>query len=301
MDKEKGPATAAPSAYPAGDEAALLFVDEAGVTRPATETPSSYAARLFGEEAAGNYGVAGRMMHINRLPVGDLDLFTVGIRITDRPGEKWTRRFNRFKYGEPAAARAATRTFCAAFEDFLPPGTRASSSSPRSLQGRTSCKATRRRRHLRPRLHDPADGSGFRITSPRTGIPGSAASPPRPSGTPPWTGCTWLPPSEASPASLSSSTTSAPGERRSRTSPARSGSPTPDGRSRRPASPRPSAPPTPTGRAGRPTHTSPTCWMPSGVGTRRPRRPSIETQKGLHTWPSAPGPINLGLPHMLVD
>ena len=91
-------------------------------TRPATEVPSSYAARLFGEEAAGNYAVVGRLMRINRLPVGDLDLFTVGFRITDRPGEKWTRRFNRFKYGEPAAARAATRTFCAAFEDFLPVG-----------------------------------------------------------------------------------------------------------------------------------------------------------------------------------
>ena len=91
-------------------------------TRPATEVPSSYAARLFGEEAAGNYGVMGRLMEINRLPVGDLGLLTVGFRITDRPGEKWTRRFNRFKYGEPAAARAATRTFCAAFEDFLPVG-----------------------------------------------------------------------------------------------------------------------------------------------------------------------------------
>ena len=91
-------------------------------TEPATDVPSSYAARLFGEPAAGNYGVMGRLMRINRLPVGDLGLLTIGFRITDRPGEKWTRRFNRFKYGEPTAAKAATRTFCAAFEDFLPTG-----------------------------------------------------------------------------------------------------------------------------------------------------------------------------------
>ena len=91
-------------------------------TGPATEVPSSYAARLFGEEAAGNYGVMGRLMEIKRLPVGDLGLLTVGFRITDRPGEKWTRRFNQFKYGEPTAARAATRTFCAAFEGFRPAG-----------------------------------------------------------------------------------------------------------------------------------------------------------------------------------
>ena len=126
MDKKTRPATQSPSANAADDEAAriasLLFVDEAGVTRPATETPSSYAARMFGEDAADNYGVMGRLMEIKRLPVGDLGLLTVGFRITDRPGEKWTRRFNQFKYGEPAAARAATRTFCAAFEDFLPPG-----------------------------------------------------------------------------------------------------------------------------------------------------------------------------------
>ncbi len=126
MDKEEGPATEMPSANAADDEAArlaaLLFVDEAGVTRPATETPSSYAARMFGEEAADNYGVMGRLMVINRLPVGDLGLLTIGFRITDRPYEKWTRRFNQFKYGEPTAAKAAIRTFCAAFEDFLPPG-----------------------------------------------------------------------------------------------------------------------------------------------------------------------------------
>ena len=91
-------------------------------TGPATGMPSSYAARLFGEEAADNYGVMGRLMIIDRLPVGDLGLLTIGFRITDRPGEKWTRRFNRFKRGEPAAVRSATRTFCAAFEDFLPAG-----------------------------------------------------------------------------------------------------------------------------------------------------------------------------------
>lgn len=31
-------------------------------TGPATEVPSTYAARLFGEEAAGNYGEMGRLM-----------------------------------------------------------------------------------------------------------------------------------------------------------------------------------------------------------------------------------------------
>ncbi len=89
---------------------------------PESEASSDYAARLFGEEAAGDFGVMGRLMEIKRLPVGDLGLLTVGFRITDRPGEKWTRRFNRFKYGEPSATRAATRTFCAAFEDFRPAG-----------------------------------------------------------------------------------------------------------------------------------------------------------------------------------
>ena len=200
MDQEKGPETEAPSTHAADDEAALMFTDEAGATRPATEVPSSYAARMFGEEAAGNYGVMGRLMQINQLPVGGLGLLTVGFRITDRPKEKWTRRFNQFKYGEPAAIRAATRTFCAVFEDFLPPGTRASSSSRRSLQGRILCNTTRRHRYWRPRLQDPAAGRGFRITLPRTAIPGSLASPPRRSGTPPWTGCTSPPPSEASPA-----------------------------------------------------------------------------------------------------
>ena len=118
--------TEAPSAHAGDDEAArladFLITDELGVTRPAAETPSSYAARMFGEEAADNYGVMGRLMIIDRLPVGGLGLLTIGFRITDRPYEKWTRRFNQFKYGEPAAIRAATRTFCAAFEDFLPPG-----------------------------------------------------------------------------------------------------------------------------------------------------------------------------------
>ena len=120
--RETDPLGEAPSAHAADDETSLLLVDEAGVTRPATETPSSYAARMFGEEAAGNYGVMGRLMIIDRLPVGGLGLLTIGFRITDRPGEKWTRRFNRFKRGEPAATKAAIRTFCAAFEDFLPPG-----------------------------------------------------------------------------------------------------------------------------------------------------------------------------------
>ena len=119
---EPDPPGEASASLASDDETSLLLVDEAGVTRPATETPSSYAARTFGEEAAGNYGVMGQLMVIDRLPVGGLGLLTIGFRITDRPREKWTRRFNRFKYGEPAAIRAATRTFCAAFEDFLPPG-----------------------------------------------------------------------------------------------------------------------------------------------------------------------------------
>ena len=100
MDKKTGPATEVPSAYAAGYERARVVV----------------------EESAGNYVVEGRLIRINRLPVGDLDLLTVGFRITDRPNEKWTRRFNQFKYGEPTAAKAATRTFCAAFEDFRPAG-----------------------------------------------------------------------------------------------------------------------------------------------------------------------------------
>jgi len=71
---------------------------------------------MFGEESAGSYVVAGRLLRIDLLPIGDLGLLTVGFRITDRPKEKWTRRFNRFKYGEPAAVKAAARTLCAAFE-----------------------------------------------------------------------------------------------------------------------------------------------------------------------------------------
>ena len=91
-------------------------------TRPPKLSPSAAADLIFGEEPPGKYFPAGRLIRIFRLPVGDLGLLTVGFRITDRPGEKWTRRFNQFKYGEPTAARAATRTFCAAFEDFLPAG-----------------------------------------------------------------------------------------------------------------------------------------------------------------------------------
>ncbi|MYC38331.1 MAG: phosphoribosyltransferase [Chloroflexi bacterium] len=121
-DKKTGPPTQSPSADAGDDEAArladFLVTDELGVTRPVSEVPSSYAARMFGEEAARIYGVMGRLLHLNRLPVGDLSLITVGFRITDRPNEKWTRRFNQFKYGEPAAIRAATRTFCAAFDLF---------------------------------------------------------------------------------------------------------------------------------------------------------------------------------------
>ena len=101
MNKAKGPASPAPSAYPAGDEAARL------------------AALMFGDVSIGSYTVVGQLIRINPLPVGDLGLLTVGFRITDRPGEKWTRRFNQFKYGEPYAARAATRTFCAAFSNIL--------------------------------------------------------------------------------------------------------------------------------------------------------------------------------------
>ena len=91
-------------------------------TRPPKLSPSAAADLIFGEEPPGKYFPAGRLIRIYRLPVGDLGLLTVGFRITDQPGEKWTRRFNQFKYGEPAAARAATRTFCAAFEDFRPAG-----------------------------------------------------------------------------------------------------------------------------------------------------------------------------------
>ena len=87
-------------------------------TRLAQQSLAADAARLFGEEPAGKYLVDGRLIRIFRLPVGDLSLLTVGFRITDRPREKWTRRFNRFKYGEPSAVKAATRTICAAFGTF---------------------------------------------------------------------------------------------------------------------------------------------------------------------------------------
>ena len=97
MDKKTGPARKAPFDLAAEYEGARL------------------AARMFGEESAGSYLVAGRLIRFDRLPVGDLGLLTVGFRITDRPKEKWTRRFNRFKYGDPSAVKAATRTLCAAF------------------------------------------------------------------------------------------------------------------------------------------------------------------------------------------
>ncbi len=100
MDKKTRPATQSPSANAAGDE----------------------AARLFGEKPPGNYVVAGRLNRIYRFPVGHLGLLTVGFRITNRPGEKWTARFNRFKRGERRAIEAATRTFCAAFRGFHPAG-----------------------------------------------------------------------------------------------------------------------------------------------------------------------------------
>ncbi len=91
-------------------------------TGPAPGVPGYERARLVDEESEVNYDVVGRLIRINRLPVGDLGLLTVGFRITDRPYEKWTRRLNRFKYGEPSAAKAATRTFCAAFGGFRPAG-----------------------------------------------------------------------------------------------------------------------------------------------------------------------------------
>ncbi|MDE2938910.1 MAG: hypothetical protein OXR67_08315 [Chloroflexota bacterium] len=131
MDRKTRPATGAPSADAEDDEAArlaaFLFGEEAKETDPPREAPfnlateyeaARLAARLFGEKSAGSYLVAGRLIRFDRLPVGDLGLLTVGFRITDRPNEKWTRRFNRFKYGEPAAVRAATRTLCAAFDLF---------------------------------------------------------------------------------------------------------------------------------------------------------------------------------------
>ena len=155
----------------------------------------------FGEAAAGNYSVMGRLMRISRLPVGDLGLLTVGFRITDRSGEKWTRRFNRFKYGEPNAAKAANHTFCAVFEDFLPTG------NPRVVVSSVS-SGQNTVQHDTPAstlAYALAQSRGWEwnphhINREKIGIPDSPASPPRPSGTPPWTVRAWLPPSEASPA-----------------------------------------------------------------------------------------------------
>ncbi len=62
-----------------------------------------------------DFDVVGSLIRINRLNVGDLRPLTVGFRITDQPGEKWTDRFNRFKSGEAPAVEAAMRTFCMAF------------------------------------------------------------------------------------------------------------------------------------------------------------------------------------------
>ena len=132
MDKKTRPATGAPSADAEDDEAARLaeFLfgeepnepdpprDEAAFSLDAEFEGARLAARLFGEKSAGSYLVAGRLIRFDRLPVGDLGLLTVGFRITDRPKEKWTRRFNRFKYGVPSATKAAIRTFCAAFDLF---------------------------------------------------------------------------------------------------------------------------------------------------------------------------------------
>lgn len=58
----------------------------------------------------------GSLIRFICLPVGDLKLYTVGFRISDQPNEKWTARFNRFKYGNPAATHAAIRTFCKGFD-----------------------------------------------------------------------------------------------------------------------------------------------------------------------------------------
>ena len=68
-----------------------------------------------------DFDVVGELIRINRLDVGDLSLLTVGFRLTDQPSEKWTARFNRFKYGNGHAVQAATRTFCAAFDGFGAP------------------------------------------------------------------------------------------------------------------------------------------------------------------------------------
>ena len=69
-----------------------------------------------------DFNVVGRLIRINRLDAGDLRPLTVGFRITDQPTEKWTRRFNRFKYGNPTAVTAAVRVFTMAFENVRYPG-----------------------------------------------------------------------------------------------------------------------------------------------------------------------------------
>ena len=214
---------------------------------PESEAPSDYAARLFGEEAAGNYSVVGRLMRINRLQVGDLGLLTVGFRITDRPKEKWTRRFNRFKYGEPSATRAATRTFCAAFEDFRPAGDPrvvvvSSVSSGNIIAEHDTPASTLASALARSRGWEWRPGVITKDRHPRiTGI-GSAAK--RDATV---DGVYLAAAIEGDPGLVLVVDDFCTRERRSRTSPARSGSPTPDGRFNRPASPRSSAPPT--GRA----------------------------------------------------
>ena len=213
-------------------------------TEPATEAPSTYAARLFGEEAAGNYGVMGRLMRINRLPVGGLGLLTVGFRITDRPGEKWTRRFNQFKYGEPAAAQAATRTFCAAFEDFLPAGNPrvvvVSSVSSGHIIAEYDTPASRLASALaRDRAWEWR--SGLITKDPHPSLTGLASAAERDATV---DGMYLATPIGGEPGLVLVVDDFCTRERRLPTSPARSGSPTPDGRFRRPASPRSSAPPT---------------------------------------------------------
>ena len=170
--------------------------------RLATLSPSVIADLLFGEEAAAtNTSWMGRLIRtFKRLPVGGLGSahgrfphHGPARRAVDpalQPVQ--VRRTCRHQGGHPHLLRGV-RGLPA------PPGTPASSSSPRSLQGKILCNTTRRRRYWRPRLQGPAAGSGFRITLPRTGIPVSPASPPPPSGTPPWTGSTCLPPSEGEP------------------------------------------------------------------------------------------------------
>ena len=68
-----------------------------------------------------DYDVIGNLIRINRLDVGDLKLLTVGFRFTDQRNEKWTARFNCFKFDGGPAVEAATRTFCAAFDSVRVP------------------------------------------------------------------------------------------------------------------------------------------------------------------------------------